>query len=209
MLNIKTAQQKADFYGYNLESGDRLAFVKADRHVWEIRSGYQTADLVGGRYINHRKYEDLDIALMRDNTLYLVALPFNSFYECDLIHATHRANLYTLHSMHSLSEVCKHSDFTDFAIVTDAKLLQMTNEYNDQYKSKPATISPDHYQDNLEVLPPCRWHSVGQWEVFHVSERYTGDIVRWYAKCGDKCFKFMQDSTITNSEILKLIEGVK
>jgi hypothetical protein len=40
----------------------------------------------------------------------------------------------------------------------------------------------------LECLPPCKHHHVGDYEIFHVSERITYSIVTWCVKIGLRCF---------------------
>ena len=44
------------------------AFVKENRRIWKIREGWQTADLVDGKYCNHFPMADLVDALMRPLT---------------------------------------------------------------------------------------------------------------------------------------------
>lgn len=39
---------------------------KGDRHIWSTRSGWQTADLVDNRYINHQEFNELTDALRRE-----------------------------------------------------------------------------------------------------------------------------------------------
>lgn len=40
----------------------------ADRHIWSIRSGWQTADMIEGSYCNHEKFGTLLEALDRPVT---------------------------------------------------------------------------------------------------------------------------------------------
>lgn len=53
--------------GYTHESDTQrgCSFQKLARRVWSVRDGWQTADLIDGRYTNHRKYTDLTEALDR------------------------------------------------------------------------------------------------------------------------------------------------
>lgn len=41
-------------------------FNRADRHIWGIREGWQTADLIDGSYCNHQRFNDLADALNRE-----------------------------------------------------------------------------------------------------------------------------------------------
>jgi len=48
-------------YGYTCHK----RFTKGTRNIWKIRDGYQTADLIGGRYTNHMPFSELQNALNR------------------------------------------------------------------------------------------------------------------------------------------------
>ncbi|MDB4461699.1 hypothetical protein N9043_01965 [bacterium] len=52
---------------YKLENGYywHKAFEKENRRVWQIREGWQTANLIDGRYTNHEKFDNLANALKR------------------------------------------------------------------------------------------------------------------------------------------------
>ena len=41
--------------------------TRGDLHIWNIREGYQTADLIEGRYTNHKKYNNFLDAIQRLN----------------------------------------------------------------------------------------------------------------------------------------------
>jgi hypothetical protein len=46
---------------------------------------------------------------------------------------------------------------------------------------KARRVTAERFADMLEVLPPCKWGHRAGLEVFHVSERITGNLVDWYA----------------------------
>ena len=53
-------------FSYHDERADRITpndvphfpanFKKGDKHIWSIRGGWQTADLIGGYFKNHKPY---------------------------------------------------------------------------------------------------------------------------------------------------------
>ena len=53
--------------GYTITETTRngTSFSRGDRQVWSIQNGWQTADLIGFVYCNHKKYSDLSDALNR------------------------------------------------------------------------------------------------------------------------------------------------
>lgn len=45
---------------------DGLHFQVGSKHCWQIKEGYQTAELeMSGHYVNHQKFERLEDALLR------------------------------------------------------------------------------------------------------------------------------------------------
>lgn len=137
---------------------------------------------------------------------YLVQLPFKGYCESQMVTATHKNNLFSDCTMRSLSEMIKTSEFEDWRICTGEQLDQLFNSYNETLKTEASAITADRFDDMLNILPPSRWHSVWGFEVFHISERLTANIVSWYAKNGDQCFTFDQDATISDKEIKTLLE---
>lgn len=97
----------------------------------------------------------------------------------------------------------------------------MSDEYNRTVYIKPATRYIDgswngyttefYWWDRLEILPPCRHHNVAGFEVFHISERITANIVSWYARChttGD-VIQFQNYDNITDDQILEILSNVE
>lgn len=54
--------------GYEVDCTQRNGhtFSKGDRHIWAIREGWQTADLINQYYRNHQPYRTLAEALRRE-----------------------------------------------------------------------------------------------------------------------------------------------
>ena len=77
-----------------------------------------------------------------------------------------------------------------FKTVSDEELDALIAEYEATLITDPAPESEEDWWYGLEVLPPCRWKTVRGVELFHISERLTGDLVRWHARIGDQHFTF-------------------
>ena len=92
-----------------------------------------------------------------------------------------------------------------FKVLSNEELDALDAEFNDKLKTKPKRITEERYWEMLEVLPPCRWHSVGGFEVFHVSEGLRGDLVSWFAQSKGKWFEFTESKFIKDDALLKLL----
>jgi len=96
-------------------------------------------------------------------------------------------------------------------VVNDKELDQLLQDYEDSLVTEPKRIDQERFNDMLDVLPPCRWHSCGGFEVFHVSERYTGELVSWFGHTGDHYFEFMDYSYSKdehlNAKLSKALKG--
>ena len=46
---------------------ERSSFFKGNRHVWKVREGWQTANLIDGQWRDHKKFADLEEALTRED----------------------------------------------------------------------------------------------------------------------------------------------
>lgn len=69
--------------------------------------------------------------------------------------------------------------------VTFAKAVELSEAFaRKRYCTGATQITEERFWEMLEVLPPCRWDttSVGgrRLEMFHVSERLTGNLVSWF-----------------------------
>ena len=66
-------------------------------------------------------------------------------------------------------------------VISGSELDELIKIHMESLRTDPKAITKQRYWDMLEVLPPCRWQMAGMWEVFHVSERLTGNLVSWFA----------------------------
>jgi hypothetical protein len=76
-------------------------------------------------------------------------------------------------------------------LIDAAELTRLFNEHEAGLITDPSPITEDDWHDALNCLPPSRWgHSRGV-ELFHISERITGDLVDWFAQVGGQYFRFV------------------
>jgi len=95
-----------------------------------------------------------------------------------------------------------------FKFVNDDELNKLYEKYYKSFITDPSEIPYEKYNDALNVLPPCKYKSYGSYLGFHLSERYTGNIVYWYFinPINNKCISFMDDAEIKPVEIINKIE---
>lgn len=86
-------------------------------------------------------------------------------------------------------------------VVSEDEMMELSHDYEESLITKPKRITKDNYWYALEVLPPCRWHNVRGIEVFHVSERLTGDLVAWYACINEKYYEWTDRASISDEMI--------
>ena len=91
-------------------------------------------------------------------------------------------------------------------IVSEAELGKLDKVFCDGMVTKPKLITHQRFWDMLEILPPCRWHDTGGFEVFHVSERITHNLVSWFAHkrvplVGQRYWEFTDRDNLTDAEL--------
>lgn len=69
-------------------------------------------------------------------------------------------------------------------------------------------VTYDFWEEQLNCLPPCNWHKVGDWEVFYISEAYTDDLHSWYFRnfSTNICLQGLRSKYMTDAEILTELE---
>jgi hypothetical protein len=75
-------------------------------------------------------------------------------------------------------------------VIDDAELDALIADHTASLVTEPTPESLEAWEYALNVLPPCRWRTVGGVELFHISERLTHDLVSWHGRIGDRCFAF-------------------
>jgi hypothetical protein len=86
------------------------------------------------------------------------------------------------------------------ALAADPALVRMTVD-------EAVTKCTERFWDALEVLPPCKWGHVEHFEVFHVSERITGNLVDWYASDGESYWHVVEASNIKPADLAACIRN--
>jgi hypothetical protein len=70
-------------------------------------------------------------------------------------------------------------------------------------------VDEERYWYMLNVLPPARWHTTQGIELFHLSERLTGNIVSWIARFHNSYFEFAHYANATDETLIaKVLEAV-
>lgn len=87
-------------------------------------------------------------------------------------------------------------------VIDDTELDRLIDKHRDGMITKPKPVSRDRYWYSLEVLPPCRWHTVSGFEVFHVSERITHDLVEWSACRGERYWQWTDRAGISDGDLV-------
>ncbi len=77
-----------------------------------------------------------------------------------------------------------------YYLVSDAKLDELNKVYIDGRVTLPRKITLEHYNEMLNILPPCKWMDYSYYSGFHVVERITGNLVSWYFSYGNECYTF-------------------
>lgn len=69
----------------------------------------------------------------------------------------------------------------------------------------------EEFWDALECLPPCNWHNIGLFNVFFVSEAYTGDLHSWHVhdKKSGKYYTALRSCFIKDDELFKELNYIK
>ena len=90
-------------------------------------------------------------------------------------------------------------------VVTSIEMMKLADKYEDTLITAPRRITKERFWDMLEILPPCRWHTVTGFEVFHVSERLTGDLVSWFAERDGKYWEFTNRASLTDAQLSDIL----
>lgn len=111
----------------------------------------------------------------------------------------------TFYGRKTLAEI-QFEEATDAVIVTADEGYRLMNE---AFRTPVSLITAERFDEMLNILPPCRWSSVGRFEHFHVSERITGNIVSWFIRfrgdAGERFFTFDDYATLTQVELMERV----
>lgn len=92
-----------------------------------------------------------------------------------------------------------------YKILSDAEFDALLIETENALVTKPEPISKEQFWYFLECLPPCRWHHERGVELFHVSERLTGDLVQWCAQIGGNYYGWTDQARRSSKELSALV----
>lgn len=101
----------------------------------------------------------------------------------------------------SLAEYLKQHEAEGAHVVTPEEFDVLYAAHLQTYVSAPQVVDAERYDYLLEVLPPCRWTNVGGVEIFHISERITGNMVTWCAQYNGVYFEFVDADNKAGKEL--------
>lgn len=95
-----------------------------------------------------------------------------------------------------------------FKRITKEELDALNEAHVASLITEPEPMSEERYNELLEVLPPCRWATVGGAETFHISERLTGNLVQWCIKFpSGECYGMTQAASISKEALADKVRG--
>lgn len=98
-------------------------------------------------------------------------------------------------------------------VIDGDELDKLLEEFHADLITDPEPITKEDWHEMLNCLPPSRWHSVGDFNVFHMCERLTGTLVSWFARQGSGIvlnhWTFTDHAHISDADLLAKLEKVK
>lgn len=70
----------------------------------------------------------------------------------------------------------------------------------------PVEINAETFHDQLEMLPPCKWKTIGNSEAFHCSELLVRSIASWYVRIEGRYFSLNCSATKTTLEVIGTVK---
>lgn len=129
--------------------------------------------------------------------------PDNNTYYVDYsgnLHNDNQGNLTLDEYQHQVNPHVKVISWDEYDVLVQT--------YTDSLVTAPKPITQDDYNYYLEVLPPCRWHTVAGYSVFHMSERNYGNITQWCACSNGKYYAFDDYDNISDTKLAEKLRGI-
>ena len=92
-------------------------------------------------------------------------------------------------------------------VIEDDELDALIAQFEAGLITDAQPITEERYWDYLECLPPCRFTEIAGWQVFHVSERLTGDLVQWCGARGGQHFGFTDRAGASLASIARKLDA--
>ena len=93
-------------------------------------------------------------------------------------------------------------------LIDDAELNRLTEWFINEHITMPISIPESRFDQMLNVLPPSRWHNCRGFEVFHVCERITHNLVAWFAHRNGKYWEFVDRSDVSDERLVAKLSCV-
>ena len=76
-----------------------------------------------------------------------------------------------------------------------------------RYCKGPEKVSCERWWELLEVMPPARWRSLPDGEIFMVAEPIASDLYRFGVRIGEEYFSIVEDCNIEDSRLIDLCKA--
>lgn len=113
------------------------------------------------------------------------------------------------YSKQTVEELRAERPDSELTLVSGEELAEMLEAYYATLATDREEITEARYWDLLECLPPCRFTQADGCEVFHISERLTGNLVTWCAHvtAEDKYYEFTDDAALPIEGVMRKAKG--
>lgn len=117
---------------------------------------------------------------------------------------------WTNHSLEEYKKIYSNQEFSQLYTWEEYELIVREHDKKHLIDPPAKEVDESRYWGMLEVLPPCRWHHYQGIELFHISERITGNIVSWVASLNGKYYEFAHYANASDEELAaKVLEVAK
>lgn len=173
-------------------------------NTWESYAGYCPSDIIDQLKIKVRSVDtiaqDMGWRVFQTTDLVVVEKDFKGWIETAVIIIDDNEQ-YSQYANKKISEY----NSSAYSVVNSEELRALIDNHNKSFITAPELTNAEHYNDMLEILPPCRWHVSAGNNYFHVSERITGNLVRWFCSVGGQYYTFINDANISTSKLNEII----
>lgn len=173
-------------------------------NTWESYAGYCSNNAIDDLKNNVKSVDtianDMGWRIFESTDLVVVEKDFKGWIETAVIVID--GEQYSQYANKKISEY----NSSVYSVVNGEELRALIDDHNKSLITAPELTSAEHYNNMLEILPPCRWHVSAGNNYFHVSERITGNLVRWFCSVGGKYYTFINDANISTSQLNEIIK---
>jgi hypothetical protein len=97
----------------------------------------------------------------------------------------------------------------EYRILDEGELDSLIDAAESALITDATSETESAWWEALECLPPCRWHHHAGVELFHISERLTGDLVAWHAKLDGAFYVFTDEARATSEHLAAKVAAAR